>query len=183
MTLVVRIAADRLRTLARTVRGRWPIELRDPPAERAADALSRFAALVREARPASELRIALVYLAHRLSGAARAELLIPPAPGCRPVVVARWPSQETEPVPPDAAPVQVPLRIQGLSWGLLRLSPARRRPRPEPGYDGLTALAALAAAAEMAHQQRFGLAGRVGNVPAPNPFRADPDNDRPTPVY
>jgi hypothetical protein len=171
-----------LKNLGRSIRGRWPIEVRDPPAEMASRALGRFAMLVREARPTGELRIALVYLAHRLSGAARAELLIAPSPGCRPLVVARWPAQDDGQVRSDLPPLQLPLRVQGTSCGVLRLVPGRDRGRVaaplSPARDGLHALAALAAAAELAH--RPDLAGRQTRVPAANPFRFEGD-DEPTP--
>jgi diguanylate cyclase (GGDEF)-like protein len=134
---------------ARTLRHRRP----GPEAS-----LDRFAAYLRQPRAAAEVRMVVVHLAQRISGARRVELEIERGAGpCRVSrVVARWPVDgggEGDPgrrhqADREHPPLCLPLRVSGVSRGMLRLYPASRGWRPQV-LDRLTTLSVLAAGAEV----------------------------------
>jgi diguanylate cyclase (GGDEF)-like protein len=123
-------------------------------------AVDQFAHMLRGSRSPAEVRAALVYLSHRISGASRVELEIEEFPG-RPLSrVAAWP----RPVEPDelardrdrdqrapvAPPLVLGLQFEGRVRGQLRLTSPRGGHRwPEPVLMRLETLCVLAAAAEL----------------------------------
>ena len=121
---------------------------RGPTGERI---VSQFARMLRGPRTPAEMRLALVYLAHRISGARRVELHLEELPGRPPRCVACWPGTTA----PDARTVMgdlvltLPLQFEGRLRGALRLVPARGPIRSRAVVRRLEMLCVLAAAAEL----------------------------------
>jgi diguanylate cyclase (GGDEF)-like protein len=115
--------------------------------------VSQFARTLRGTHTPAELRSALVYLAHRISGACRVELHLDDRPGRPPRCVAGWPgaavSDAHRAPAPTAAVVTLPLQFEGRIRGLLRLVPARGPIRSRAVLRRLEMLCVLAAAAEL----------------------------------
>ena len=113
--------------------------------------LDRFAAFLRQPRPSNEVRMVLVHLAQRLSGASRVELEIERGAGTSRAskVVARWPADysPSEP-PPSHPPLCLALRRAGITRGVLRLYSNHSR-WPARVVERLTTLTVLAASAEL----------------------------------
>lgn len=116
----------------------------------------QFARMLRGARAPSEVRAALVYLAHRLSGAARVDLELDELPGRAPRLAATWPRAETAAeseaarthMPPGPS-LAFPLQFEGKLRGRLRLYPAEGRRWADADVRRVETLCILAAAAEL----------------------------------
>lgn len=144
-----------------------------PPCDDANAAIDRFADILAHARDLSEVRVTLVHLAGRASGAARVELYrhgkgTDAAPG----PLARWPrASGPDPVGDalsDAGTLRIDLRSAGQVLATLRLTPAPDRPWTPASVRALETLCAMAAGAErgLASPADGAALARAGEIPA-----------------
>lgn len=126
-------------------------------ADHAEMAVFQFARMLRGPRSPAEVRAALVYLAHRVSGAVRVELELDELPGRPPRLAASWPRPDTEipgPLKPrnppgPYAPICIAIQFDGRVRGRLRLTGPGVRGFPATVLKRLETLCVLAAAAEL----------------------------------